>query len=72
MAGWNVSAFDVEFLFLAERAGYRIGEVTVAWADRDLSRGKGKSYWTESKEMAGQVLRVKLNQWRGVYDRREG
>ena len=71
-AGWKVSAFDVELLFLAERAGYRIGEVTVSWADRDLARGKGKSYWAESKEMAQQVLRIKLNEWRGVYSGREG
>jgi len=71
VAGWSVSAFDVELLFLAERAGYRIGEVTVAWADRDLARGKGKSYWAESRDMAGQVLRIKLNEWRGVYGRRE-
>ena len=72
VAGWRVSAFDVELLFLAERAGYRLAEVTVAWADRDLAKGKGKSYWAESKEMAEQVLRIKLNEWRGVYDRREG
>jgi len=72
VAGWRVSAFDVELLYLAERSGYRIGEVTVAWADRDLAKGKGKSYWAESKEMAEQVLRVKLNEWRGVYDRQEG
>jgi dolichyl-phosphate beta-glucosyltransferase len=67
--GWKVTAFDVELLHLAERAGYRIAEVRVAWADRDVSRGKGKSYLVESREMASQVLRVKLNEWRGYYDR---
>ncbi len=72
VVGWRVSAFDVELLFLAERAGSRIGEVTVAWADRDEATGKGKSYWAESREMAGQVIRIKLNEWRGVYGRREG
>ncbi|MBC7235667.1 MAG: glycosyltransferase [Chloroflexi bacterium] len=67
--GWKVTAFDVELLFLAERAGYRIAEVQVEWADRDLALGKGKSYLAESKEMAMQICRVKLNAWRGFYDR---
>jgi len=65
--GWRVTAFDVELLFLLERRGYRIAEVTVAWANRDVASGKNKSYLTESKEMAAQVLRIKLNELRGVY-----
>jgi dolichyl-phosphate beta-glucosyltransferase len=69
IAGWKVTAFDVELLYLAERAGYRIGEVVVEWANRDVSRGKKKSYLAESKEMAEQVLRIKLNERRGMYDR---
>lgn len=71
VTGWKVTAFDVELLFLAERAGYRVGEVIVAWADRDAARGKQKSYLAESKEMAAQVLRVKWNDWRGFYSRRK-
>ncbi len=67
VSGWKVTAFDVELLFLVERTGYRLGEVTVAWANRDTARGKGKSYLAESREMAMQVLRVKLNEWRGLY-----
>jgi dolichyl-phosphate beta-glucosyltransferase len=67
VTGWKVTAFDVELLYLAERAGYRLGEVTVAWANRDTARGKGKSYLSESREMALQILRVKVNEWRGVY-----
>jgi hypothetical protein len=69
VVGWKVTAFDVELLYLAERAGYRIAEVLVEWANRDVSHGKGKSYLSESREMASQVLRVKLNEWRGYYDR---
>ncbi len=69
VSGWKVTAFDVELLFLAERCGYRLGEVQVRWANRDRSRGKSKSYLAESREMASQVLRVKLNAWRGFYDR---
>ncbi len=67
--GWKVTAFDVELLYLAERAGYRIAEVPVEWADRDLAKGKGKSYVTESQEMARQILRIKMNALKGFYDR---
>ncbi|MEA3406736.1 MAG: glycosyltransferase [Chloroflexota bacterium] len=69
--GWRVTAFDVELLFLAQRAGYEIAEVEVRWADRDVSREKERSYLAESKEMAMQVLRVKFNQWRGFYARND-
>ncbi len=71
VTGWKVTAFDVELLFLAERAGYRLAERAVTWADRDVAKGKGKSYLAESREMAAQVLRVKLNAWRGVYGERK-
>jgi dolichyl-phosphate beta-glucosyltransferase len=69
VSGWKVTAFDVELLFLAERAGQLIGEVVVEWANRDIARGKGKSYLAESREMAAQILRIRLNEWRGVYDK---
>lgn len=69
VTGWKVTAFDVELLYLAERAGHRIAEVTVAWANRDEAVGKKKSYLAESREMAGQVLKVKLNAWKGFYDK---
>jgi dolichyl-phosphate beta-glucosyltransferase len=72
-SGWKVSAYDVELLYLFQRAGYRIKEETVSWQNRDLSDTKGQGselgrYVNESVEMAREVLRVKLNQLRGVYD----
>ena len=71
--GWKVTAFDVEFLYLIERAGYRIQEITVRWRNRDESDTKGQQgdlarYMHESLNMAREVTRVKLNQLRGVYD----
>lgn len=69
--GWTVSAFDVELLFLAQKKGYRLAEVPVVWQDKDLSVTKGHpvgKYLKESKEMFAEILRVKLNDWRGVYD----
>ncbi len=68
VSGWKVTAFDVELLYLAERAGYRIAEVTVAWENRDIATGKGKSYLRESKEMGEQLCRIKWNELRGRYD----
>jgi len=71
--GWKVTAFDVELLYLVDKAGYRIKEVTVRWRNRDESDTKGQQgemsrYIHESLNMAREVTRVKLNQLRGVYD----
>lgn len=67
--GWKVTSFDVELLFIAEKLGYRVKEVPVEWKDRDISKGKKKSYFKESKEMLMQIIRVKLNDLRGLYSR---
>lgn len=66
--GWKVTSFDVEFLFIAEKLGYKIKEVPVEWKDRDIAKGKKKSYFKESKEMLTQILKVKLNDLRGLYN----
>jgi glycosyltransferase involved in cell wall biosynthesis len=66
--GWKVTSFDVELLFIAEKLGYKIKEVLVEWKDRDVSRGKKKSYFKESVEMLEQILRVKWNDLKGLYD----
>jgi hypothetical protein len=72
-SGWKVSAYDVELLYLMQRAGWRIKEVDVAWRDRDRSDTKGPKgnlvrYVQESVEMAKEVLRVKWNQLTRRYD----
>jgi hypothetical protein len=71
-AGWKVTAYDVELLYLMEQAGLRIKEVQVEWRNRDQSNTKSEgqarnAYLQESIEMAREVLRVKLNQVKGVY-----
>jgi dolichyl-phosphate beta-glucosyltransferase len=61
--GWG---FDVEILFIAQRAGYKIVEVPVDWY-----------YGTESKispvgdtiRMVTELLQVRRNARQGVYDR---
>lgn len=67
VSGWRVTAYDVELLFVAERLGHRVKEVPVIWQQEDVTRGKQKSFVRESREMMGEVLRVKLNDLRGVY-----
>lgn len=62
--GAAVTAYDVEMLFLAQHVGYRIVEVPVTW-----------HYGTETKvdplrdslRNLRDVLKVRLNAWRGVY-----
>lgn len=66
--GWRVSAFDVEILFIARKWGWRIKEVAVDWKDRDISTTKNKNFFNESKNMAAEIWRVKLNDWKGKYD----
>lgn len=68
ITGWKVTSFDVELLFLAEKMGHKIKEVPVEWLDRDVSKGKNRSYLKESKEMVEQIVRVKLNDITGKYD----
>lgn len=71
-AGWKVSAYDVELLYLFEKAGYAIKEVEVTWYNRDVSNTKGQQgdlarYLRESLDMAREVYRVKRNELRGLY-----
>jgi glycosyltransferase involved in cell wall biosynthesis len=71
--GWKVSAYDVELLYLFERAGYRTKEIEVEWQNRDESDTKYQTgamarYLKESLEMAKEVIRVKRNQVKGLYD----
>jgi glycosyltransferase involved in cell wall biosynthesis len=67
VTGWKVTSFDVELLFLVEKFGYKIKEVPVDWKDRDVSTSKKKSYIKESLEMLRQILRVKMNDLKGLY-----
>jgi dolichyl-phosphate beta-glucosyltransferase len=72
--GWQVTAYDVELLYLVGKAGFRLKEVTVDWYNRDQSvtkshiKGELPRYFRESAEMGQEILRVKINQWRGLYD----
>lgn len=71
VTGWTVTSFDVELLHLVKKSGGRIKEVRVKWHDKDIggkSKGSGLArYVNESREMFGEILRVKLNDLRGFY-----
>ncbi len=66
-SGWRVTAFDVELLFLAQKADFKIKEVPVVWQDEDISTGKGRSFIKESKQMLEQIINVRKNDWLGKY-----
>ncbi len=68
-SGWRVTAFDVELLYLAQKLGYKIKEVEVAWQDEDVATGKNKNFIKESRQMLEQIISVKKNDWRGKYKR---
>ena len=71
-SGWKVSAYDVEFLYLVERAGHKIKEVVVKWRNCDQSdtksqKNKAARYIVESIEMAREIILIKFRQIMGLY-----
>ncbi|MFH1561566.1 MAG: glycosyltransferase [Patescibacteria group bacterium] len=69
-SGWNVSAFDVELLFITQKWGYRIKEIEINWKNEDTSTSKKQNFIKESKNMAKEIFRVRLNDYRGKYERK--
>ncbi len=66
---WRVSAFDVELLFIFEKLGWKVKEVSVKWQDRDISKNKSRNFFRESYQMFKEIARVKLNDWQGKYNK---
>lgn len=58
-------AFDVEILVLAKKRKYRIQEVPVRWINDPNSRVK----LSGMIKMLFEVLRVRINLWKGIYER---
>jgi dolichyl-phosphate beta-glucosyltransferase len=59
--GWG---FDVEVLFIARKRGYRIVEVPINWYYSANSR---ISPLKDTLRMLRELLKVRLNDWRGMY-----
>ncbi|HWA52055.1 MAG TPA: glycosyltransferase [Patescibacteria group bacterium] len=69
-SGWKVTSYDVELLHILKINGCKIKEVEVSWHDRDVSNTKGHGsgrYFRESEEMLMQIIRVKMNDMKGLY-----
>jgi len=67
--GWKVTAYDVELLHLAKKLGASIKEVRVIWKNEDTSSGKSRNFIKESIEMLFEIMRVRVNDMLGKYDR---
>jgi dolichyl-phosphate beta-glucosyltransferase len=63
MEGWG---FDVEVLFIARKRGYRIVEVPINWYYMAESRVRPIE---DTLSMLAELLKVRLNDWRGMYVR---
>ncbi len=59
--------FDVEVLYIARRRGYRLVEVPIHWYYKSNSRVHPVR---DAIAMFLEVLRIRWNAWKGLYDRR--
>jgi dolichyl-phosphate beta-glucosyltransferase len=62
--GWS---FDVEVLYLAERAGYKIAEIPVNWYYRTESK---VSALPDAMRMISDIFQMRTNMRRGLYNLR--
>ncbi len=63
MDGWS---FDVEVLYIARARGYRLVEVPINWYYKENSRINPIK---DALSMLWEVLKIRLNAWKGVYDK---
>jgi dolichyl-phosphate beta-glucosyltransferase len=56
-------SFDVEALFIARQLGYRIAEIPVAWRNDAATRVR----LLAGVQAFPDLLRIRLNDWRGYY-----
>ena len=64
--GWG---FDVEVLFIALKHGYKLEEVPITWYYMPQSRVNPIK---DSFNMFVEVLKVRINGWRGLYRSERG
>jgi len=60
--------FDPEILFLADRHGLRIAEISVRWAHDSGSKVK---FLSDGMRMVAELSTIRRNAWRGFYPRPE-
>jgi len=59
--------FDMEILRIAKELGYQIKEVGVTWYNDEQTRLQSSRVFTRT---LGELFRIRLNSWRGIYGRR--
>lgn len=57
-------SFDVEMLYIAKKLGYKIKEVPIRWHNNPHSK---VNPFTEPIKMLLDILRIKINDWKGKY-----
>lgn len=67
--GWKVTAYDVELLYLARKNKVIIVEIPVLWRNEDVSDNKSRNFIKESYEMFFEILRVRVNDLLGKYNK---
>ncbi len=60
----NGFSFDLEILYLADKLGYKIAEVPVAWVDAPGSKVDPAK---EVRRFLRDLVKIKANDLRGVY-----
>ena len=63
--GSAVTAYDVEVIFLAVKRGYKVKEVPTEWRYGTMTK---VNPLTDSMRNFADVMRVRLNDWRGRYN----
>jgi glycosyltransferase involved in cell wall biosynthesis len=64
--GSSISAgFDIEFLFVAKKLGYKIKEVPVSWKHVET---KNVNFLRDSYEALKDILKIKINEIKKQYD----
>jgi len=58
-------SFDLELLYLANKFGYRVAEVPVAWVDAPGSKVDAAK---EAQRFLRDLIRIRFNDWRKVYN----
>lgn len=56
--------FDFEIIFLANKFGYKIKEVPVTWSHVGNSKVTFASHFITLSEL----IKIKINEWKGIYD----
>jgi glycosyltransferase involved in cell wall biosynthesis len=68
ISGAMVTGFDVEVLFIGQKSGVKIKEVPVEWRyGTETKVNPLRDSWRNLRD----VLRVRLNDWRGAYDQKQ-